>query len=118
MIKKYLSKFSHAIRGITFAATTDSSYRQQIHLGALVTLGAIFIFKPLESFELLFILLAWALILITELQNSSLEAALDRIHPELHDGIKQSKDMAAGAVLTAGIFLLIVLAVIGHSHLM
>lgn len=49
--------------------------------------------------------------LITELQNSSFELALDRLHPELHDTIGKSKDMAAGAVLTAGFFLIFVLVV-------
>ena len=63
------------------------------------------IFFPLTLYDILFLLLAWFLILITEMQNSAIEAALDRLHPELHDSIKQSKDLAAGAVLLAGFFL-------------
>jgi diacylglycerol kinase len=51
-------------------------------------------------------------VLITELQNTSFEEALDHLHPELHDKIGRSKDMAAGAVLTAGIFLALVMLVI------
>lgn len=117
MIKKYLKRFPHAIRGIFYAITNDSSYRHQVYIGGVVTTVSIFYFNPLEAWELLFIVLAWILILITELQNSSLEAALDRIHPELHDGIKRSKDMAAGAVLTAGLFLLFVLLIISYNRL-
>jgi len=59
------------------------------------------IFSPLAAVEWLFIGLCWTLILITELQNSALEEALNRIHPELHENIGHSKDMAAGAVLLA-----------------
>lgn len=112
MIKKYLNRFPHALRGIKHATLNDSSFRHQIYTGAAIVFIITALFEPLETFELLFILLAWTLILITELQNSALEAALDQVHPELHNNIKVSKDMAAGAVLIAGIFLLVVLSVI------
>ena len=39
------------------------------------------------------------LVLITELLNSGLEAAIDRIGPELHDLSKRAKDMGSAAVL-------------------
>lgn len=111
-MKKIIVRYSHPIRGIVYALGNDRSYRTQVYtIGAIVT--AIFIyFKPLEHWEMLFILLAYALILITELQNSALEAALDRMHPEMNEMIGRSKDMAAGAVLTAGVFLLIVIGVL------
>lgn len=117
MIKKYLNRFPHACRGIVHAAANDFGFRTQLYLGSATALVVTFLFRPLSNFECLFILLAWALILITELQNSALEIALDRLHPELHDDIKHSKDMAAGAVLTAGAFLVIVLLTIGYSRL-
>lgn len=39
------------------------------------------------------------LVLITELLNSGVEAAIDRIGPELHDLSKRAKDMGSAAVL-------------------
>ena len=42
---------------------------------------------------------AVVLVLITELLNSGLEAAIDRIGPELHDLSKRAKDMGSAAVL-------------------
>ena len=39
------------------------------------------------------------LVLITELLNSGIEAAIDRIGPELHDLSKRAKDMGSAAVL-------------------
>jgi len=69
--------------------------------GLLFLLFMWLVFSPLAPWEWLFIGLCWTLILITELQNSALEEALNRIHPELHENIGHSKDMAAGAVLLA-----------------
>ncbi|GKS95822.1 diacylglycerol kinase [Acidovorax sp. SUPP2825] len=39
------------------------------------------------------------LVLITELLNSGIESAIDRIGPELHDLSKRAKDMGSAAVL-------------------
>ena len=42
---------------------------------------------------------AVVLVLVTELLNSGIEAAIDRIGPELHDLSKRAKDMGSAAVL-------------------
>ena len=116
MIKRYFNRFPHAVRGITYALKNDFGFRSQVYLGGLVTILTAYFFFPLSSTEVLFLALAWALILITELQNSAFEIALDRLHPELHNSIKYSKDMAASSVLVAGLFLIIVLTVIGCAR--
>lgn len=112
MIKKYLNRFPHALRGIIYALKNDFGFRTQIYGIGLVVTVFIILLNPLSSTELLFVILAYFLILITELQNSALEVALDKLHPELHENIGKSKDMAAGAVLLAGLFLVIVLSLI------
>jgi diacylglycerol kinase len=112
MITKTLLRFKYAISGIWHALSTDFSYQVQV-FGGGIALGVFgYFFWPLSQTEILFLGLAWTLILITELQNSSFEAALDLLHPELHEEIGKSKDMAAGAVLTAGFFLVFVMAMI------
>lgn len=111
-MKQILTRYSHPVRGIVYAIKNDRSYRSQIYLIGAIVAATFVYFDPLAAWEVLFVLLAYALILITELQNSALEAALDRMHPERHEMIGQSKDMAAGAVLTAGLFLLIVIVVL------
>ena len=116
-MKKTIARYSHPIRGIRYALQNDRSYRSQVYLFGAVVAAAFVYFDPLTYSEVLFILLAYALILITELQNSALEAALDKIHPERHEAIGRSKDMAAGAVLTAGVFLLLVLAVLVFNRI-
>lgn len=111
-MKNTLAKFSHAFRGIFYALKNDRSYRVQFYLIGAIVVSVFVIFDPLELWEILFVLLAYTLMLVTELQNSAFEAALDRLHPDLHDDIGRSKDMAAGAVLTASFFLLLVIAVL------
>lgn len=108
-IRHHLKRFTYAFEGIFFALKTDRSYRSQVYgIGSLVAV-VLFVLKPLSETEIIFIILSYILMLITELQNSSFEAALDRLHPEHHDDIGHSKDMAAGAVLTAMFFMIFVL---------
>jgi diacylglycerol kinase len=116
MITRYFRRFPHAIRGITYAVRNDFGYRTQFYGIGLILILIIWWLSPLSSFEVLFTILAYALILITELQNSALEIALDRLHPQLHETIGISKDMAAGAVLIAGLFLVGVISVLVYSR--
>ena len=116
-IRQFFRRFTHASNGIRYALLCDSSFRQQVLLGLAVLTVAFAVFFPLTIHDILFLVLAGFLILITELQNSAMEAALDRIHPEMHDNIKQSKDMAAGSVLLAGVFLLIVVGTLAYLRL-
>lgn len=116
MIKKYFNRFPHALRGLYYALRYDFGFRTQVYLVVAVTMLVSIIFCPLTSTELIFLAFAAALICITELQNSALETALDRLHPELHDAIKHSKDMASASVLVAGLCLLGVVIFIGYHH--
>jgi diacylglycerol kinase len=109
MIISFIQKFKCALSGIAVALKTDKSYRQQFYGVSMLIVIFIYFALPLEKVDFLFLGLAYILLLITELQNSSFEAALDKIHPEIHDEIGKSKDMAAGAVLTAAFFLIFVM---------
>ena len=118
MLKKLVSRFGYTIKGVTYAIKHDKSFRGQFYFGGIILFIILVSFFPLSSTEILFAVLAWTLVLITELQNSAFEAALDHLHPEIHDKIGKSKDMAAGAVLIAGFFALLVMLVILHQHLL
>lgn len=103
-MNKIVKKFTHATRGIWYALRNDTSFQIQFFGGLIFLFTMWIVFSPLAAWEWLFILLCWALILITELQNSALEEALNKIHPELHESIGHSKDMVAGAVLIAAAY--------------
>jgi diacylglycerol kinase len=100
-----------------YALRHDFSFRTQWYAAALVSILIIYLFAPLSVAEFLFLGMAAMLVLITELQNSAFETALDQIHPERHDSIKRSKDMAAGAVLLAAGFAVLVIATLGFVRL-
>lgn len=118
LIEKNIKRLQYASAGILFAIRTDYSFRIQLYLVGIVVVALIFIFSPVTQTEFLFVTLAYFLILITELQNSAFEAALDHLHPELHHNIGRSKDMAAGAVLLAAIFLIIVVVSLAVTRLL
>lgn len=111
-----MKRFSYAIHGIYIALRHDHSVQLHILIGAVCIPLLFFILHPLQQWEFLILLLGWFLILITEIQNSSLEEALDKLHPERHDNIKKSKDMAAGAVLLSGIYFAIAIYVLIASR--
>lgn len=52
--------------------------------------------------------LVCALVLALELVNSALESTLDLVSPEFHPLVKRAKDAAAGAVLVAALFAVLV----------
>ncbi len=104
MITRILRRFPHALRGLTRALRTDFSFRTQWFGGLIATGFVAAVAWPLSSTEGLFLGLGFALLLITELQNSSVEEALDHLHPEHHAAVGYSKDLAAAAVLVAGLF--------------
>lgn len=117
-VEKQRRRLGFALRGIHYALRTDKSFRLQWYGVGTVVAFAVVVLTPVSSTELLFLVLAYSLILITELQNSALEYALDHLHPETHDNIGRSKDMAAGAVFLAGLFLTMVIATLLYTRVM
>lgn len=112
MISWFLRRFTAAFGGLWYALRYDHSFRWQL-LGIPVVLVFVVMYLwPLSEVEMLFLGLAYVLIVITELQNSAHEEALDKLHPHHDFQIGRSKDMAAGAVLSAGFFLVFVLAIL------
>jgi diacylglycerol kinase (ATP) len=105
----------NSVKGIKLAYFRDLSFRMEIWAGFLVGLF-IFYFSPLTSTELIFVVLAYVLVLTAELINTSLEQALEHIHPHIHEKIGASKDIASGAVFMTVAFAFFVLYIIAHGH--
>lgn len=116
MFIKIFRSFSHAFSGIKFAYTHDKSFTLEVWATPLVVLFAWF-FWPLTQTEVLFLVLGVSLIYITELINTAFERALEKIHPERHELIGKSKDIAAAAVLVAVILTFFIMCMILFSHL-
>ena len=96
--------------GLVFAMREESAFRQELFLAvALVPLA---IWMPATVVETTIMLASLVLVLIVELLNSSVEAAVDRISYSKHGLSKRAKDYGSAAVmlaimLCAGIYALI-----------
>lgn len=98
----------YSMAGLTAAYRGESAFRQEFWLAALMFPLAFWLGRGWVEVALLAGSLI--LVLIVELLNSGIEAAIDRVSYELHDLSKRAKDLASAAVflsllLCAGIWL-------------
>jgi diacylglycerol kinase (ATP) len=85
--------------GIIFAIKEESAFRQELTLAGILIPIAIYL--PLTGVERSMMISAIFLVLIVELLNSSVEAAIDRISFDTHDLSKRAKDFGSAAVMLA-----------------
>ncbi len=85
--------------GLVFAVNEESAFRQELFLACILIPLAIYL--PLVNIEKLLLISSILLVLIVELLNSSVEAAIDRISFENHDLSKRAKDFGSAAVMLA-----------------
>ena len=102
-MRRWLKSASFALAGIRHGWATQSNFRTEVTLGALAVLVALWLRAPLAP-----VLLACGLVLALELINTALEALVDLVSPEEHPLAKVAKDTAAGAVLLACVFAVLV----------
>jgi diacylglycerol kinase (ATP) len=89
----------YSLSGFSFAVREESSFRQELVLAAIMVPAAFFLqVTPLER---LLLIGSVALVLIVELLNSAVEAAIDRISMETHSLSKRAKDFGSAAVMLA-----------------
>ena len=77
----------------------ESAFRQELTLFALLT--PIALVMPISYLEKALLVSALMMVLVVELLNSSVEAAIDRISFEHHDLSKRAKDFGSAAVMLA-----------------
>ena len=107
-MKYWLTRLSHPFRGLWYAFTHDDAIRIESAL-ALIGLPTVYILFDLSKNELLLLIFCWFFVMVTELQNSSIETALTKLHPEHDEANGRSKDIAAAAVIWAAVFGLVCL---------
>lgn len=77
----------------------ESAFRQELTLFALLTPIATLL--PITLVEKALLISSLMMVLVIELLNSSVEAAIDRISFEHHDLSKRAKDFGSAAVMLA-----------------
>ncbi len=103
---KYSEKFSNAFRGMYIAfKVTRHAFIHVIATLIVVVLG--FYFK-ISSFEWIALVFAIGFVLVSEVFNTAIEIDMDLTSPEYHPYARDTKDVAAGAVLLSSFVAIVV----------
>jgi diacylglycerol kinase len=89
--------FSYAFKGLSYAYRTQLNFK--IHVFAAIVIFCLGYVYNISNQEWLWIILAIALVLISELFNTALETLVDLVSPVYQNKAGIVKDVAAAAVL-------------------
>ncbi|HUG22261.1 diacylglycerol kinase [Piscinibacter sp.] len=95
-LDRVLRATGYSLAGLKTAYRGENAFRQEAWLAALLLPAAFWIGRSWVEVALL--AGSVILVLIVELLNSGIEAAIDRVSFELHDLSKRAKDLASAAV--------------------
>ncbi|MGH8670243.1 MAG: diacylglycerol kinase [Burkholderiales bacterium] len=96
-LRRVVSATRNSIDGLAAAVRHEDAFRQELMLAAvLVPLG---LWLGANGFERALLVASVLLVLVVELLNSAVEAAVDRISFDNHRLAKRAKDIGSAAVL-------------------
>lgn len=98
-LKRLINAFGYSLEGFKAAYRHEDAFRQEVHLAIILVplamyLDVLAIEKAVMIFSVLFVL-------IVELLNSAVEAAVDHTSTERHTLAKRAKDIGSAAVFLA-----------------
>jgi len=99
--RSLLWSFNYAIEGIAYALRTQRNMRIHVAAAAVVLIASLFF--GVSRLEFIAVCLAITFVLVAELVNTALEAAVDVSTQGWDPVAKIAKDVAAGAVFVAAI---------------
>jgi diacylglycerol kinase (ATP) len=111
-IRRLLNATRHSLEGIAAALRHEAAFRQELMLAAvLLPLG---MWLGDDGIERALLTGSVLLLLVVELLNSAIEAAVDRVSLENHELAKRAKDYGSAAVMMslamlAAVWLLVLL---------
>ena len=105
-MKGFLRSFTYALAGIMYAFRSQRNMK--VHFTAALLAVAVSLFLPLSYFEWGLVFSAIFMVILTECINTAIEAVVDLVSPQSHPLAKIAKDCAAGAVLLAALYSLVV----------
>jgi diacylglycerol kinase (ATP) len=101
-----IESFNCAFNGIVHALKTERNMR--LHFVATCLVLILSLYLKLEKFEILILLFTIALVIVSEMINTAIEATVDLITTEIHPIAGIAKNVAAGAVLVSSVLALVV----------
>lgn len=101
-----IKSIGYALRGVVvFLKTTHAVWIHIFTTSFVVLLG---VFLKISSIEWMFIVFACGFVIVTESINTAIEIDIDLTSPEYHPYARDTKDVAAGAVLIASLTAIII----------
>ncbi len=91
--------FHYSMAGLAAAYRNEDAFRQEAWLAAVLIPLALFL--PVSALGKALMIASVLLVIIVELVNSALEAAVDRISLDHHHLAKRAKDIGSAAVFVA-----------------
>lgn len=101
-IARILRALTYSCQGLKAAWQYEAAFRQECMLAAILFPSAFWLGR--DATEVFLLCLTLALVLITELINSAIEALADSISTEHHPLLGRAKDIGSAAVLLALLF--------------
>ena len=98
-VKRVFAAAKNSLSGLSHAFREESAFRQEVFLAVFFVPTALLL--PVSALETALMLITIALVLIVELLNSGIEAAVDRISMSNHGLSKRAKDYGSAAVMIA-----------------
>jgi diacylglycerol kinase (ATP) len=98
-LDRVLRAMQNSISGLRLAYHGESAFRQELALAVVLLPASLWLGRGWTQVALL--AGSVLLVLIVELINSAIEAAIDRVSYEIHDLSKRAKDLGSAAVLVA-----------------
>lgn len=108
--------FMYAGAGIWWACRTERNMRIHLGIGALAIIFGVML--HFSAIELALISVIITLVVVLEMLNTVVEAAVDLASPEYHPLAKAAKDVAAGAVLVSACGAIVVGLLLFIPHLL
>lgn len=100
--------WNYSMAGLAAAYRNEDAFRQEVLLAALMIPAALWLPAPMLGRALM--IASVLLVLIVELLNSAIEAAIDRISLDDHRLSKRAKDIGSAAVFVALVNVIVVWA--------
>ena len=96
-LNRVIHATGYSTAGLIAAYRGESAFRQEFWLAVVMLPLAFWVGR--DWVEVALLVGSVMLVLIVELLNSGIEAAIDRVSFEIHDLSKRAKDLASAAVL-------------------
>lgn len=105
-LRRIWNAYGYSLAGFRAAYKHEDAFRQEIHLA--IVLIPLALWLPVTHLGKAMMIGSVLLVIMVELLNSAIEAAVDRISLDNHDLAKRAKDIGSSAVLVSLINVVIV----------